>query len=206
MYCPRCGARVDAGFRWCPQCDVTLPPDLMRQPPPLPSTQAADDRITKMAVLAVVIITIFFTAIFAYLIIGGPYPVSPDEEKLTVNLSSPVIVQRSTGDDLCWDLVVNINKITPKDEKVPWTELRVVMKSAAGSILNTATGVQRDAGVYADPPASEFWYVDVEGDGRMSAGDAIKVTGLDLGYEAAHLQLLKAGSLIGDVSLPTEFP
>ena len=204
MYCPRCGARVDAGFRWCPQCGATLPPEMLRQPPPHLQRRPADDWMNRILVITVVIVLLFLFAMFAVLLFMEP--ISPEEEKLTVQLSSPVISQRSIGGETCWDLVVTINKVTPKDEKVQWIEVKVVIKSADGSVLDFATPILRDAGAYADPPTTQFWYVDVVRDGKMGAGDSIKVTGLDLFYEGALLQLMKTGRIIGDVKLPTEFP
>ena len=204
MYCPRCSARVDAGFRWCPQCGATLPPEMMRQPPPHLQRRSSDEWMNRIVVITVVIVLLFLFAMVAVLLFVEP--MSPEEEKLTVQLSSPVIFQRSIGSETCWDLVVNINKVTPKDEKVVWGELRVIIKAADGSVLDIATPVAPDRGVYAEPPTTQFWYVDVENDGRLSAGDSIKVTGLDLFYEGALLQLTKAGRIIGDTRLPTDFP
>ena len=204
MYCPRCGARVDAGFRWCPECGATLPPDMLAQPPPFVQHGDADEWINKVAGLTFVVILLLLSAILAYLIIG--VPCSPSDGSVTVSLSLPSVSRRSTGDHICWDAVIDIDRYSPKDEKILWTEVRIVVKASDGSILDASTEVLPDAAAHADPPTPEFWYVDLEGDRKLGAGDFFKITGLDASYEGAHIQITQAGSTIGSSKLPTTFP
>jgi hypothetical protein len=85
---------------------------------------------------------------------------------------------------------MNINKITPKDEKVSWTEVKIIIKGADGSIKVTADVLTADpgAGGYVSPGAIEYWYVEATADTKMSAGDGIKVTGMDASYEGATIE------------------
>jgi flagellin-like protein len=170
-----------------------------------------DDAVSPViGTILMVAITVVLAAVL-WLMVSGMIT-GPDEEKVTVNIATPD-VQAQTRTNPCWDATLNINKITPKDEKVKWTEVRCVIKSASGSILNTALAPTADTPAsYNDPAGTgpgvvQFWFVETDaGDTKMSAGDAIKVTGMDVGYEGATVDLTKAGERIGSITLPTNFP
>lgn len=171
-----------------------------------------DDAVSPViGTILMVAITVVLAAVL-WLMVSGMIT-GPDEEKVTVNIATPD-VQATTYTNPCWDATLNINKITPKDEKVQWTEVRIIVKSASGSILNQATTPSADDdtlyGPVSAPPTEaevEFWYVETtSGDTRMSAGDAIKLTGMGSQYEGATVELTKAGERIGSITLPTNFP
>jgi flagellin-like protein len=165
-----------------------------------------DDAVSPViGTILMVAITVVLAAVL-WLMVSGMIQ-GPEDEKLTAQLSSPEVTQYDRS-GACWDAVLNINKLTPKDEKVQWTEIRVVVKADDGSVLNAATAPLADVGsaAYADPASTEFWFVEIGGDVKVGAGDAIKVSGMDATYEGATIQLLKAGKIIGSTKLPTDFP
>jgi flagellin-like protein len=174
-----------------------------------------DDAVSPViGTILMVAITVVLAAVL-WLMVSGMISTS-DEDKITVNLASPSVQKYDRGVTVVnyvWDATLNINKMTPKDEKVLWSEVKIIIKSAAGSILNQAASPGDDATATYDTddvPANiavEFWYVETtSGDTRMSAGDAIKVTGMTAAYEGASLELTKAGERIGSATMPTNFP
>lgn len=175
-----------------------------------------DDAVSPViGTILMVAITVVLAAVL-WLMVSGMIQ-DPEDEKLTIQLSSPSVTQYTRGIST-WDAVLNINKMTPKDEKVQWTEIRIAIKDSDGSILNSATAAPTsDTSTYNDPVTGattdvQFWFVDIAGDGKMGAGDNIKITGIDDGaalgndYQGATIQILKAGKIIGDTTLPTDFP
>ena len=168
-----------------------------------------DDAVSPViGTILMVAITVVLAAVL-WLMVSGMIQ-DPEDEKLTVQLSSPAVTQYTRGTTVCWDGVLNIQKLTPKDEKVQWTEVKVAIKNSDGSILNSASDVTSDTSTYnVDPVAPgdvEFWYVDISGDAKVGAGDSIKITGMDNTYEGALIQIMKAGKIIGDTTLRTDFP
>ena len=174
-----------------------------------------DDAVSPViGTILMVAITVVLAAVL-WLMVSGMIQ-DPEDEKLTIQLSSPSVSQYDRN-GACWDAVLNINKLTPKDEKVKWTEVRIAIKGSGGSILNQATAPLADGSVVPYPDISapydpavdvDFWFVDITaGDVKVGAGDSIKITGMnDALYEGATIQILKAGKIIGDSTLPTDFP
>ena len=162
-----------------------------------------DDAVSPViGTILMVAITVVLAAVL-WLMVSGMISTS-EEDKITVNFASPT-VQQKTRVITCWDATININKITPKEEKVLWTEVRILVKASGGSVLNTTTALVSDATPYHN--YTEFWYVETTaGDDQMSAGDAIKVTGMSDLYEGATVEITKAGERIGSTTLPTNFP
>ena len=169
-----------------------------------------DDAVSPViGTILMVAITVVLAAVL-WLMVSGMISTS-DEDKITVNLASPNVQQRTAGATQIWDATLNINKMTPKDEKVLWTEVKVIIKASSGSILDTATVPLLDGSVAYDDDAAggvtvEFWYVETGANTQMNAGDAIKITGMADTYEGATLELTKAGERIGSATMPTNFP
>lgn len=169
-----------------------------------------DDAVSPViGTILMVAITVVLAAVL-WLMVSGMIQ-EPDDEKLTLQLSSPSVTrinERPVGTAIvCWDGVLNINKMTPKDEKVQWSEVRISIKDSTGSILMVATTVGDDSAATYDPtPVVEFWFVDIQGDAKVGAGDSIKITGMIATYEGADVQITKAGKIIADTTLPTDFP
>jgi flagellin-like protein len=165
-----------------------------------------DDAVSPViGTILMVAITVVLAAVLGLTVSGMIQ--DPEDEKLTIQLSSPTVTKYDRNGD-CWDAVLNVNKMTPKDEKVQWSEVKIAIKDSGGSILNQATEPDLDISTYMDPAAVEFWYVDISVDvpAKMGAGDSIKLSGLSDLYEGATVQILKAGKIIGSTTLPTDFP
>jgi hypothetical protein len=132
---------------------------------------------------------------------------SEDEEKVTVNLSISSVEERTVTDGTCWDATLDVNKITPRGEKVIWREVRIIIKGADGNVLDPAINLELDEpSLYHEIITKpQFWYVDTDDNNRMDAGDQIKITGLDMRYEGALVYPIKAGEQIGSITLPSDF-
>jgi hypothetical protein len=108
-----------------------------------------------------------------------------------------------------YDAVLNINKITPKDDKVNWADLRILVKSDSGSVLQSESPLALDGSVAYDRSTAttsmEYWYVETGGDVKLSAGDAIKITSMPDTWEGATVILKKSGEQLSSITLPTDF-
>jgi len=175
-----------------------------------------DDAVSPViGTILMVAITVVLAAVL-WLMVSGMISTG-NESKTTVNIASPNVQQQTRGAPVytCWDVTLNINKITPSDVKVLWSELKITVKSSTGSILKQQTTPLADAAYSTVAGTVEFWYVETTlGDTKMSAGDAIKITGMGNGvlpvvgnsYEGALVEISKGGQLIGSSNLPTNFP
>lgn len=150
-------------------------------------------------VLMVAIVVIL--AAIAYIIFAGMLT-DTEEEPVLVNLSPPVVRSRGT----VWDASIEVERIVPHHTSLHWVSIGIVVSSVNGSALNITTTPQDDVGsTYHD--YVEFWYVDIEpGDGKIDAGDSIKITGLSREYEGATVRLVCANEIMGTVTLPADFP
>ena len=165
-----------------------------------------DDAVSPViGTILMVAITVVLAAVL-WLMVSGMISTG-NESKTTVNIASPIVQQVNRG-AVGWDVTMNINKITPSDVKVLWTELKITIKSASGSILLAQTTCIADIYPVAYPNVGIIgkYFVDVAGDGKLGAGDAIKITGMDATYEGALVEIAKGGQLIGSSNLPTNFP
>ncbi len=232
MNCPGCGNLVDQNAQWCQYCGLHLTPGYEQPPypdrssgppppyaapaypPPVyqpPPPKSADKSTAWIIVLVVVLlIAVPFVAVMGWLAISGAVT-STVEQRLTVQLSSPSVTQRTISDQAYWDTVLNINMVTPRNEDVLWAEVFVVLHSHDGGILLPSTLVSPDIGVYDDGSDGavdvEVWFIEITtGDNRLSAGDAIKITGMTVEFEGGFVQILRSGRVIGDTLLPTNFP
>ncbi len=163
-----------------------------------------------MLVVVLVIAAPFLVAM-GWLFISGAVT-STEEQRLTVQLSSPSVTQRTISDQHFWDTVLNINMVTPRDEDVLWADISVAIKSSTGNILLPSTQLSYDIWEFYDDGSDgsvdvEVWFIDITtGDNRLSAGDAIKITGMTAEFEGGFVQILRSGRIIGDSLLPTDFP
>jgi len=165
--------------------------------------------------ILMVAITVVLAAVL-WLMVSGMIT-DTDEQKTTVNIASPN-VQSATNDgpdDIAgnaddvtiYDAVLNINKITPKDDKVNWLDMRIIVKSSTGSVLQAEITPVADAPYdrSTDPQPVEFWFIETGGDVKMSAGDAVKITGMPDTWEGATVIFKKSGDQIASITLPTDF-
>ena len=166
-----------------------------------------DDAVSPViGTILMVAITVVLAAVL-WLMVSGMISTG-NESKTTVNIASPV-VQQVMRPGIGWDVTMNINKITPSDVKVLWTELKLTIKSASGSILQVQISPVADIApaVYPNVGTLGIYFVEVTaGDTKLGAGDALKVTGMTNAFEGAHIELSKGGQLIGSSDLPTNFP
>ncbi len=134
----------------------------------------------------------------------------PNEEKVVVKFSTPKILKYTRGNATVWDATLDIYTLTLRDETVHWIEVDIFVKSHNGSILQSLTNLSDDtAGTYDStaPIDVEYWYVELEPtDPKMTAGDSIKITGMDRTWEGSKVQLMHMGELIGSIDMPTNFP
>ena len=175
-----------------------------------------DDAVSPViGTILMVAITVVLAAVL-WLMVSGMIT-DTDEQKTTVNVASPQIQSATNdgvndiagdGDDATiYDAVLNINKITPKDDKVNWLDVRIIVKSSAGSVFQSETIPLADAAYdrSTDPQPVEFWFIETGGDAKMSAGDAIKITGMPDTWEGATVILKKSGEQLSSITLPTDF-
>jgi len=126
-----------------------------------------------------------------------------DEEKIVMQMGSPVTVKRDSVD--IWDATSSINKITPKNSVVKWSDISLIIMDFSGSVLLMNTKPSADTGSYGD--SIEVWYVDSTGEGNAAdPGDEVKLTGMDDGYQGATIEIDYKGRLVGDMRLTTNFP
>ena len=173
-----------------------------------------DDAVSPViGTILMVAITVVLAAVL-WLMVSGMIS-TEESDKTTVTLANPSVRSMEAGVDrttACWDVTLNVQKITPKDVKVKWSEVRMVVKGDDGSLLNAATAPGADTGAYTgDDLVSavvvEFWYVEVTtGDTKLDAGDGFKITGMDSTYEGADVEFTKGGERIASATLPTNFP
>ena len=225
--CPTCGGVLTGASverQGVPQSSPNAPRDTISPPPPyaqrprggyipgVPPGYGVPPRpleVRKIIATVVVVVAVIFIAFFMWL-----YVISEDHdhpEYLTANIETPDVQSREVGEELRWDVTLTIVWITPPGEIVPFEQVRVVIKSSEGVLLNEATPVERDVGVYDDGSDGtidvEFWYVDNDaGNTHLSAGDTIRITGMTTAYEGAQVELVEHGERFGSILLPTDFP
>jgi hypothetical protein len=134
----------------------------------------------------------------------------PDEEKVVVKLSTPMVKKYVRDNTTVWDATMDIYTLTLRDETIKWIEVCVFVTSVNGSVLQNLTTMSDDmTGTYdgTSPIDVELWYVELDpGDPKMTAGDSIKVTGMDRSWEGSTLKMMHLGELIGSIEMPTDFP
>lgn len=228
MFCTACGAQTAPG----PQGQWGAPPPppppagapqpgQQGPPPPYPYQQPYQyqppPKETSSTVVKVVAIVIVVAVVLAVLMVAifwmGVLSVIDDlpDDRVTLNLASPSVETREITNITHWDAVVNINKITPSDSRVMWLSVLVIVKAADGSVLLTQTVPMPDSPASYDDATNgwvdvEIWYIDVGSDMFLDSGDAMKITGMDDGYEGAWIEFTYLGNRIGSITLPTNFP
>ena len=164
--------------------------------------------------IAIILIVAFFLVIVAptvlYLIVVNLGP-DYDEPRITINMAMPEPIQRQIGGTSHWDVTSRVNMVSPSGTKLLWSEVRIIVKSSMGALLIPATLPSPDAPASYDDASDgtvdvEAWFIDVDGDGNLEAGDTLKLTGIGASYEGAVVEMVKAGARIASLTLPTDFP
>ncbi len=193
------------GYQPPPSPPGPAPPGLQRRYEPMKETTTMK---IALVVFFIVVMVMILTTFFWFVGVGSE-PENP--VRVTVNIAVPDVQMRPIDGIDHWDALLNINKITPRDENVRWSTVAIVVISATGSTLDGPIAMRQDWGGpyddYSDGWVTvEFWFVETTGDVRMSASDGIRMTGLSRDYEGATIRLLRAGDTIGVIMLPLNFP
>lgn len=154
-----------------------------------------------------------FRLVFIFAVVTVLLPISgcvdtedKDEVDVTVLTASPSLVPRNTGTGEVHDATLVVNKVTPRDVTVKWSDISVVIKAADGSVLLPMTSVKEDTSTYG--AAVEVWYSDTTGKrDRLDAGDEILITGMEASvYEGGWVYVFHEDNRVSDTTLPTDFP
>jgi FlaG/FlaF family flagellin (archaellin) len=172
------------------------------------SDAAASPVIGEVLMVAIVIVL----SAVVYIMVSGMLTFQ-DEDKVTMTMSFPDVQAKSRGatPTPVWDVTLDITKVIPDDYKLVWSDVYISIKAADGSLLKSKSGLTPDNPAMYDCNDTdgidvELWYVEAStSDSIVSGGDSIKVTGMDIYYEGCTIQLTKAGELIAQVDLPTNF-
>jgi hypothetical protein len=150
--------------------------------------------------------------VLGFMVYGSMSGCGCEEEKVTVNFHMDTgITQRQVEDGICWDVTLDIEKTTPDDQRVRWENLRIIIKSQDGTVLNVATPPEpNDPSRYSEGNLesldAQFWYVDRDSDRIVDPGDQIIITSLIPEYEGSFVVIIKFGETVGTFTLPQSFP
>lgn len=238
MRCSGCGTEIQPGLTRCPTCgrptELPPPPPPQAPPPPQPQygqyppqaqyppygapapapSQGMSTLGKVILIIAVVVVVGIIVAVaLIYVVFLGVVEevTTPENEKVTVNLASPIMQQRDIDSTTYWDAALNVNKVTPRNVELQWSDVRLIARSSMGSVLIPPLPLDEDGTMAYDDASDgivvvEVWFVDVDGDGLFEAGDTIKLTGMTTEYEGALVELHRSGELIASGTLPTDFP
>ena len=154
--------------------------------------------------ILMVAITVVLAAVL-WLMVSGMFSTSVDKAT-TATLGEPKIEEQTRAATECWDVTIPILRLSPRESKVPWGDLKIAIKSASGSLLLTQNTPNADMGVYPNDLIVRTWFVPTAGVGTIiQAGDDVKITSMDIYYEGALVELVYHGQLIGMATLTTDF-
>lgn len=227
MKCPSCGSFVQDGAMFCTSCGAQTapgpngewgappPPPVdpsMPQPQPQRTPWTGGSKDTTIIAAVIIVVAVIALSAFMWIYIDESEILPPDE-KLVLNLASPSVMTRDIANITHWDTVININKVTPKDASLLWIDVEVIVKNADGSVLLPRTrSFPDDPGNYDDAANGwvdvEVWAIDIDQNGLVSPGDAIKITGMDIRFEGGFVEIVQTSPVerIGGIVLPTQFP
>ena len=137
--------------------------------------------------------------------------IEEETDKITINMASPVVTQRTITDQIYWDADIEINKITPDLALASYTDIRVIVKASDGSVLIPSTKpLADDPSEYDDGSDGtvdvQVWYDNIISGTIMFEGDSFILTGITDAYEGATVQIRHKDRQIGSTTLPTNFP
>ena len=154
------------------------------------------------------IVAIFAIGLVIYVIFLTATLEPDDEPSKTLILGYPEVDVRTVDTINYSDITVRLEKVTPNDSVIKWSELRLNIKSANGQMILP------DLRANPDDPFSyyngtntaysiEVWYIDsTSSSDRMNVGDSIKVTGLTGTYEFGTIDIIIAGEKSGSFTIP----
>ena len=131
-----------------------------------------------------------------------------DDEDVTVTITFmvPELEPRTEGQETVWDATVAVDRVSSTDHgDVLWTDLWAAILDSTGQIIPLNSPIPADGGTYGG--TVEAWYVDpTGGSDTMDAGDAIKVTSLNLTHEGWTVTIYSNSGQGGSFHLPSDFP
>lgn len=148
----------------------------------------------------------------ALLLLVMGYPQPPTTYHTTVQLAIPEMTDRTVDDEVRWDTMITVNKVTPKDDLHSWSRVKITIEDVDGKAINHGLALQSYNESDVDDGSDgtidvQAWYVDdTEHPGRLSAGDDIVITGMSRLYEGCVIKVeIKDNHGGGSTPLPDEF-
>lgn len=197
--CAKCMGPLDEDNPACPWCgfDTSIPVENSKS-----SQLSILIRVAVVGLLAISLVYLISTA-----------DKQPDENVMNTDilLSFPEISNRSIDGDVRWDASFDVNKITPKDQTIRWSDLYIVINRADGTPLQRQFRlVRKDPSQYDDASDGsidiETWYIDnVGGKKNLDRDDGIVITGLGMGFEGGWVTIYREGVEQGQCRLPEAF-
>ena len=175
-----------------------------------PDESPSKGRSSSNLTLALVAVCCVVSLVVFYIFVIAPVPEIGPPERLVIGMTSPTVEQRSIDGQVRWDTILNINWMSPNDARPSWIDVRVVIRSSDGIILESQRAPQEDLGLYDDAVDGaidvEFWFIDRGSrDSFVAVGDAIRITGMTEEYQEATVEIVYAGERIGSIGLPWNF-
>lgn len=227
MRCPGCGGFVQDGATFCTACGAQMAPGPRGQwgaPPPPPTApgmplpqpyppprESDSGGMLRPIVIILVVILALVIVGSAILLMGILDLVGDLPEDTVVVLGTPQVAQRQVGNVTVWDATLPVELVTPRDQEVYWDDLVIVIESREGRALLSEQIVGLDGTSPYDDASDgwldvELWSVEGPVDGVMGPGEALKITGMDEGYQGATLSMRLGTTVIASVDLPRNFP
>jgi hypothetical protein len=169
----------------------------------------SQDRKDRRWAWALSVPIIIFAALALVWVIGTWYPPAPSgEETTSVELRNPVAKAKTVNGEDYWDVSVEISRITPKDERIYWHDLRVTVRSANDRMLLANALVQKDSPAEYDDGSdgwvdAQVWYVCTPPHNPyIPAGSSLQLTGLSKDFEGGEVKVSRSGEEIGSFTIP----
>ena len=127
-----------------------------------------------------------------------------DVSNLSIVLGGLTTSNRTVSTELVFD--VDLTEITygPENIGIPWDELAISLTDPdTSNVLLEVMTADPWGGTPSDTPA--VYYDDDDGDGFVSEGDVLKLSGLTDAFENAKLEIFLDDTRIGSRSLPNNF-
>ena len=164
---------------------------------------------SSLILVLVAICCVVFLVVFYIFVIAPVQEVGPPE-RLVIGMASPTVEQRSIDGQVRWDTILNINWMSPEDARPSWADVRVIVKSSDGMVLESQRAPEEDLGFYDDGADGtidvELWFIERGSrDSVIAVGDAIRITGMTEEYQEATVEIVYAGERIGVIGLPWNF-
>ena len=177
-----------------------------------PKSGLSMDHVAVITKISVVFIIFILGGLFLYYWTHHP-DLQSDEQQISVNLGYSQMESRIIDGDQYWDATFIVNKFTPKDQTIPWEEIKVSAKNQAGRTLLENSEVFRDNPSNYDNSLDgrldvETWFINMVENPNIyiiEAGDTLKITGLTSDYMGVKIFITFNGERIGSLTLPSDF-